>query len=144
MSPKLGRKKNPVVASSAISNPSEGKASPQVNREETKSPRTPRTKEMFSTKNPVKRSQSRLQSQESSNRKPSKSANASKGLEDQDEKECTKETAESSEQAPTLIESELSIANQMPMVNPMAHLEETVISSAAAVEIVAQGVAVGG
>lgn len=144
MSPKLGRNKSSAVASSATGNPSEVKASPHQSQEGTKSPRTPRMKEVFSTKKPVKRSQSRLQSQESSNRQPTKLASASNGLEDQDKKECTKESAEYSEQAPTLINPELNTVNQTATVKPKAHVEDTVFSAAAAVEIMHHEVAVGG
>ncbi|OWM82606.1 hypothetical protein CDL15_Pgr002181 [Punica granatum] len=146
VSPKLGRNKTPVATTSTVSNPSEGKASPRLDREEVKSPRTPQRKELSSTKKPVKRSHSRLQSKESSNRQPSKSANASKGLENlQGEKESTKEMVESLEQSPALISSELNMASQTPAANPIAHEEESVFpSAAAAADIMPPEVAVGG
>ncbi|KAK4799304.1 hypothetical protein SAY86_024669 [Trapa natans] len=145
VSPKLGRNKNAAIASSAISNnPSEGQVDPHHSQEGTKSLRTPRTKEMTSTKKPAKKSQSRLQSQESSSKQPTKLV-ASKGLEEQDKKEFTKESAEYSEEAPIFIDTELKTVNQTATVKPMAYVEEdTVFSSAAAVEIMPQGVAVGG
>lgn len=97
--------------------------------------------EMLSTKKPVKRSQSRLQPQDSSRREPSKSANACRGLE---KKECTKEIVESSGQAPTVVGSEPGMVDQAHVLELMARAEDSMFSPAAAAENMTHGVAVGG
>ncbi|KAK4776152.1 hypothetical protein SAY87_024113 [Trapa incisa] len=102
VSPKLGRNKTINLAGASAA--SGGKSSPRVNQEEAKLSTTPQTKEMASTKKPVKRSQSRLQSHESSK-------------------------TESSQ--PAFVESEPRVVDRAPVVRPMDNIEDSMLPPAA-------------
>ncbi|KAK4801318.1 hypothetical protein SAY86_021805 [Trapa natans] len=110
--------------------------SPKLGKSKTRLPTSPQTKEMASTKKPVNRSQPRLQSQKSSKREPSQSANASIGL-------GKKGLTESSEQAPAVVESKPHMVDQAVVGLP-DHTEDSMCPPAASSENMPHEVAAGG
>lgn len=142
-SPKIRKNKSSITAN----NPSEGSAScgPHLNREHSNSNKGLRAesdKNAVASKKTIRKSQTRLQTKEKTERKPANSKTEDPGEETQDQKECRGESEESQNQVMGLSECQDEIDPESEMA--LSAQNNAPILTSSTLEIMPHEVTVGG